>query len=269
MMFMRLPELGAVPSMKGRGALDASSKEIVPVGGKAEAENSLLKESFRSVLTSILLSTRLDRRTKGPRAQLLVVSSLDMMEGKTTIVTNLGMASAERRREVLLIDADLRRPRLHERFNLPNDGGLMNMLERNEPIDPLDNSFMESLVQPTQIPHLFVLTSGATDNSSPDRLYGANLEAVLKYFERRFDLVLVDTPPMLMYSDARILGRMAEGVVMVVRANKRSREELRSAYQKLVQDRIPVIGTVLNDWNIGSSQARAYNKYYSHYQNRG
>jgi capsular exopolysaccharide synthesis family protein len=176
------------------------------------------------------------------------------------------MASAERRREVLLIDADLRRPRLHERFHLPNQIGLTTLLERMEPVDAMDSAFMDSLVQPTQIPHLFIMTAGPTDHASPDRLYSANLDVLLRYLERRFDLILIDTPPLMMYSDARVLGRAAEGLVMVVRANKKSREELRMAYQKLVQDRIPVIGTILNDWNIESSQARAYNKYYNHYQ---
>ena len=88
----------------------------------------------------------------------------------------------------------------------------------------------------------------------------------MHHFERRFDLVFIDSPPMLMYSDARILGRMAEGLVMVVRANTRSREELRAATQKLVQDRVRVIGTILNDWIIDRSQARAYSRYYGHYQ---
>lgn len=266
LMLMRLPELGAVPSVRDVKDLEAPSREVSIAGGRrGETQNSLLRESFRSVLTSILLSTRLDRRSSRARGQLLVVSSLEMMEGKTTIVTNLGIASAERRREVLLIDADLRRPKLHERFQLPNSYGLVDLLDRADIADLPDHSVME-LIQPTQIPHLWVLTSGITQSSSPDRLCGANLDAVLKCLERRFDLVLIDTPPMSMYSDARVLGRMAEGVVMVVRANRRSRDELRSAYQKLVHERIPVIGTILNDWNIGSRQARAYNKYYNHYQ---
>jgi capsular exopolysaccharide synthesis family protein len=271
LMLMHLPELGAVPSAKSSQELEALARVSASPGEwRGQPQASLLKESFRAVLTSILLSTGLDRgstlRSNRPGGQVLVVSSLDMMEGKTTIVTNLGIASAEQRHDILLVDADLRRPRLHERFHLPNDYGLTNLLERSDPSERLGSSRLDALVQPTHIPHLWVLTSGPTDAASPDRLFSADLDALMQHFQRRFDFVFIDTPPMLMYSDARILGRMAEGLVMVVRANTRSREELRAAIQKLVQDRIRVIGAILNDWAIDPNRAHAYSRYYDHYQ---
>jgi polysaccharide biosynthesis transport protein len=266
---MQVPELGVVPSASRELAI-AVRNSVAPDTGRGVSDSSLLRESFRAVLTSILFSTRLDRspnrRSVRPHSRSLVVTSLDMMEGKTTIVSHLGIASAQQKRGVLLIDADLRRPRLHQRFNLPNRAGLTNLLQAPEPFELLNNPSPEAFVQPTHIPHLWVLPSGPTEAAAADLLYSSHLDALLRYFEERFDLILIDAPPMSLYSDARILGRAADGVVMVVRANTKSREELRAAYQKLLQDQIHVVGTILNDWRIDRGQARGYARYYNHYQ---
>jgi Mrp family chromosome partitioning ATPase len=82
---------------------------------------------------------------------------------------------------------------------------------------------------------------------------------------REFDLVLIDTPPMMLCADGRVLGQASDGVVMVVRANRRSREEVQTAYLKLMQDQIPVLGTILNDWKMDPTQARTYGRYYRRY----
>ncbi len=184
-----------------------------------------------------------------------------MMEGKTTIVSNLGLASAQMKRDVLLIDADLRRPRLHYRFNLENRAGLTDLLEN-------PRASFESLIQPTEIPHLWVLTSGSVDKSSAGLLYSSDLNEIVQRLSSRFELIFIDTPPLSMYPDARILGQNADGVVMVVRANRNHREDVQGAYRQLVQDRIHVLGTILNDWKIARGQARAYNNYYHHYEHQ-
>jgi succinoglycan biosynthesis transport protein ExoP len=269
LMFMNLPELGVVPAATGAKELDIYRTSAMTTG-PGDMKSSLLKESFRTVLTSILFSNRIDRGSKGrtnrPGGRTLVVTSVDVMEGKTTIVTHLGIASAECNREVLLVDADLRRPRLHERFNLPNDYGLTDLLGPSDQNGGRENPALEALVQATHIPHLWVLTSGPVDASSPNALRASDLRALMQRFERQFDLVFVDVAPMLLFSDARVLGRTADGVVMVIRANTKTREELTAAYQQLVQDRIHVLGTILNDWKIDPAQARAYGRYYAHYQ---
>lgn len=263
---LNIPELGVVPSASRNLAI--ASGDRAALGD--QFDSSLLRESFRAVLTSILLSTepREGRKNGGSHRRAVVVTSVDMMEGKTAVVTNLGIASAQHKGKILLIDADLRRPRLHERFGLPNDSGLTNLLENIGPGEARGYSSPEGLVQPTQFPNLWVLTSGPVDAASANILYSPALSTLLRRFERRFDMILIDAPPMSMYSDARVLGRTADGVVMVVRANTKSREELRAAYEKLLQDRIHVLGTILNDWKIERSQARAYARYYHHYQQR-
>ena len=270
--FSNLRELGVVPSARVTRtpqvlAYDPGGLEIWQ-----SEQPSMLKESFRAALTSILFSAHAARFSSGggmrARGRIFVVASVDMAEGKTTVATNLGIASAERKNNVLLIDADLRRPRLHERFHLPNDRGLAELLRIPDSAVTLEDVDLERFVQPTQIPNLSVLTSGAAGAVTPELLYSSNLSALLQRLERRFDLIFIDVPPLLLYSDARILGRLSDGVVMVVRANKWRRDELNSVYQGLMQDQIPVLGTILNDWKMDHSQARVYERHYGEYSRK-
>lgn len=261
MEMLHVRELGAVPSASEEAAIVPRDWNVSANDGN-ELNSFLLRESFRAVLTSILLGTRPDPGRNGrSHSRVLAVTSVAMMEGKTTIVSNLGLASAQMKRDVLLIDADLRRPRLHYRFNLENRAGLTDLLEN-------PRASFESLIQPTEIPHLWVLTSGSVDKSSAGLLYSSDLNEIVQRLSSRFELIFIDTPPLSMYPDARILGQNADGVVMVVRANRNHREDVQGAYRQLVQDRIHVLGTILNDWKIARGQARAYNNYYHHYEHQ-
>jgi receptor protein-tyrosine kinase len=187
------------------------------------------------------------------------------MEGKTTVLTNLGIAAAERKQRVLLIDADLRRPRVHELVNVSNAWGLADLLKRSDFEEFSKQAAVEDLFRPTHIPNLSVLPGGAVEMTSPSLLYASDLSPLLERFREEFDLILIDTPPMMLYADGRLLGRLSEGVVMVVRAATRTREELQAAYLRLVQDQIPVLGTILNDWKMDRSEASMYGRYHQHY----
>ncbi|HTQ55157.1 MAG TPA: polysaccharide biosynthesis tyrosine autokinase [Bryobacteraceae bacterium] len=261
-------ELGVVPSAGRTRTVHAMGRDPGGLAIWESEQPSLFKESLRAVLTSILFRAPGGTALR-QRGRVYVVASADMAEGKTTIVTNLGIASAERKQNVLLIDADLRRPCLHERFQLANGRGLAELLRTEEAATAFGAVDLESYVQRTQIPNLSVLTGGADGTASPEVLYSASLPAVLQRLERHFDLIFIDVPPMLLYSDARILGKLSDGLVMVVRANRWRREELGAVYQGLLQDQIPVLGTILNDWKMGAGQARVYERQYGHYHGRG
>ena len=274
-----IPELGVIPSAKDAHALDYRGGKLIKFRSSDEVglvtinhANSILSESFRGALTSILFGSDQprDSKTYAMRSggQTLVVTSVDMMEGKTTVLTNLGVVAAERRQRVLLIDADLRRPRLHDIFNVPNDRGLTDVLLRSHAPDAANYLPLESFVRPTATPCLSVLPTGPVDASSMTLLHSADFYTLLKRCRKDFDLILIDTPPLMLYADARILGRLSDGVVMVVRANTRSKEELRAVCERLRQDQIPVIGTILNDWRMDPIQTRAYGRYRDHYQRR-
>jgi len=272
-----IPELGVIPSAKDAHALDYRGGGLVKFRSSDEVglvardhTNSILSESFRGALTSILFGSDQpgEARSHGMRSsgQTLVVTSVDMMEGKTTILTNLGVVAAERRQRVLLIDADLRRPRLHDIFGVPNDRGLTDVLLRSHAPDAANHLPLESFVRPTSTSGLSVLPTGPVDSTSMALLHSADFHTFLQRCRRDFDLILIDTPPLMLYADARILGRISDGIVMVVRANTRSQEELRAVCERLRQDQIPVIGTILNDWKMDPIQTRAYGRYRDHYQ---
>jgi polysaccharide biosynthesis transport protein len=256
-----VPELGAIPSARDAWALERhglvrfrpNAPNLALVAW--ERESSLLTESFRAALSSILFSDR-----SAGRRQVLVVASMNVMDGKTTVAANLAIASAERNRRVLLIDADLRRPRLHEVFDVPNDRGLSDLLQRSS---RLEGSTLGNPVQPTTIPNLWILPSGPAANAK--LLYSSDLTGLLQRLREEFDLIFIDTPPLVPYSDGRVLGRASDGMVLVVRANASSRDELRSVHARLVHDRIPLVGTILNDWKMDPDQVRSYSKYYLHY----
>jgi capsular exopolysaccharide synthesis family protein len=277
---LNLPELGVIPSASDRWTVGLPRHSLLKLGPPGtelglvtwDRHTSMMSESFRSTLTSILFQQEcrhsFGNREGRFRGRVLEVASMDAMEGKTTVVANLGVAAAERKVRVLLIDADLRRPRLHEIFNIANDRGLTDLLQRSDGESFIDSSPVEGLAQPTHIANLWVLPSGRTDGSTARLLYSANLGALLRRFRRDFHLVLIDTSPMNLYADARILGRMSDGVVMVVRSNTKTTEELKAACQKFSQDQIPMLGMVLNDWKMNSSRAREYGRYYGRYRDQ-
>jgi len=170
------------------------------------------------------------------------VSSAIRGEGKTTIVSNLGIALAEINQRVLLIDADMRKPRLSEVFNLPNAWGLSDLLREK---GALRDSPLEALTQQTEIPNLSVLTSGPRTSSITNLLYSHRMLELLQRFRSEFDMVLIDTPPMLQIADARILGRLVDTAILVFRAGKTSRDAALAAKRRLTDDGIPVLGTIL------------------------
>jgi capsular exopolysaccharide synthesis family protein len=201
------------------------------------SKSSPIAESFRSLLTSILFSS-----DNGDSPRVLVLTSPGPSEGKTTVASNLAVTLAQINRKVLIIDGDFRRPRMHELFDLPNQSGFSSLLDDPDLRSPW-------LVQETRISGLFVLTSGPLIEKSSDLLYSENLSALLARFKTEFDAIVIDTPPMLQMPEARVLGRLADAVILITRAGFTTREAAAAATHRLTEDNTRILGTVLNDWN--------------------
>ena len=210
---------------------------------------SFAAESFRAVLTSILFSG-----ANGHRPRVFVFTSASPGEGKTTVVSNLAIALAEIGQRVLVVDADLRKPRMHDIFSVPNDRGLRDLL-----VQRLDSGEGPSaFIRETSIPDLSVLPSGPPISSAANLLYSAHLMELIKQFRAEFDAVLIDTPPMLHMPDARVVARLADAVIIVIRACKTTRNAALAARQRFADDNTPVLGTILNGWNPKTSSDGAY-----------
>jgi capsular exopolysaccharide synthesis family protein len=276
-MALNFLELGVIPSASHarrlghpwRALLGASQPRSELALATSQDKSNLFNESFRWALTSILFSAGLDNgsgrqvadgRVGRPlRGRVLVVSSAEAMEGKTTVLSNLGIVLAQTNRRVLLVDADLRKPRLHEVFDLPNTGGLTDCLRAP------GATALEALMQPTRVDGLWLMPSGPTGDGVAQLLYSANLNTLLRRLRREFDLVLVDSAPMALFPDGRLLGRLSDGVVLVMRANRARTDVLNALRSQLLQDEIPLLGTILNDWRLDGSQLRTYGGYYRKY----
>jgi succinoglycan biosynthesis transport protein ExoP len=262
--YLNLLELGTIPSRKLERRIPERTRVVVKLEGRATRdasglrawqwvrrkpvrladwgdEGSILAESFRSTLASLWFAGK-----RGKQLRVFVVSSPAAHEGKTTMTTNLGIALANTNRRVLLVDGDLRRPQLHKVFDLDNGFGLANILEGERPVE--DYLFAE-LFQPTSIEGLFVLTSGVGAANIASLRYQDRLTDLLLRFRLEFHAVLIDSPPALELSDARILGGLSDGVILVFRAGKTSRDVAAATLRRFHEDGIPVLGSVLNDWN--------------------
>jgi capsular exopolysaccharide synthesis family protein len=220
-----------------------------------QQQSSLTAEAFRSTLASLLFLAK-----KTSSMKVLVFTSANVGDGKTTSTTNLAIAAAEIGKRVLVVDADLRRPRIHEVFDMPNDRGLSNLL-----LEQLPEESMLALIRQTAIPGLDVLTAGSATEFAAHLLYSPSLSILLQRVQAHYDLILIDTPPMLQMPDARVVGALADAVVLIVRASQTDRGMLMAAQQRFMEDRINVLGTILNGWDP-TRDLRYYYRDYQHYR---
>ena len=268
--FLNVPELGVIPSDTAGSAARLysgreSSTSIIPSASDFEdvalatfkRRPSLLAESFHDTLTSILFSGQ-----NGIQARVIALTSASPSEGKTTVTANLAAALADINQRVLLIDADMRRPRMHHVFAVSNDEGLSTLLKDQAPISSRPGS---PIVVETEVPGLCVMTSGPAVSNASNLLYSPRFAELLRAARSDFDYILIDTPPMLQIADARIIAQQCDTVIMVVRAGKTTRDAAKAARQKFLQDGTPVLGVILNDWIPGQNGYGYDSKYYDRY----
>ncbi len=240
-------------------AVIPSSKRLLTAGSVPAVTDkpSLFSDSFRAAVTSILFSGR-----NGNHPRVLVVTSPGPGEGKTVVAANLALALAQINRRVLLVDGDLRRPQLHARFGLEKKCGLSDWLSGTQP------SGLPA--QPTKTANLSVVTCG--HEPDPQLLYSPRLAEFIAAAREQADIVVFDTPPMLQIPDARVLGRSADALILVVRAGRTAVETATMARQRCEDDGINVLGAILNDWNPNTTSAdgyrRSYHSYSRYYQHK-
>jgi capsular exopolysaccharide synthesis family protein len=205
------------------------------------------------------------RDTNGTPPAIVVVTSPGPAEGKTTVATNIAIARAETNRKVLLLETDLRRPRLANLFRLSDPHGWSDLVLSEGDFQP---DQIERMVQPTDIPGLFALSGGTIAPQLIHQIFNSpKVPRLLAVLRRLFDMIIIDTPPLLHFPEARLIGRLSDGVVLVLRSNHTDRSSALVAQEKLWEDGIPILGTVLNDWNPKNSNDPQYAGYYSaHYR---
>jgi capsular exopolysaccharide synthesis family protein len=233
-----LPLLGVAPQVSG---IDERSAMLTDLPYP-------LQEAVRSIRTQLLLSP-----SAAGVARSVAVTSARPGEGKTLIASNLAVSMAMAGRRVLLVDADLRRPRLHQVFNVAKSPGLSNVISGG-------NRPSEALVE-SPVKGLFILPAGADVSAPADLLDSERLDQLLQGFRQVFDVVLLDCPPVMAVSDASIVANAATSVVFVIAAGTTSPEGAQAALERLHSVKARVVGAVLNKATL--SPRSDYYQYYA------
>lgn len=237
------PVLGVIP-MLDHGTDDRARDLYVH-----EHPTSHVAECCRSLRTNILFSAA-DRQLEA-----ILVCSANPREGKTTSVMYLGTTMAQSGQKTLVIDTDMRRPRLHASVGVPRARGLSNLLIGEDDFD--------SVIQPTAIPDLYILPCGPLPPNPAELLMTKRFEQVLAELKARFSRIILDSPPLGAVTDAVVLSRHVDGVVMVVRAGRTQRDDVKRSSRQLRGVGGPLFGMIVNEFD--ASAAGGYYDYYTYY----
>jgi succinoglycan biosynthesis transport protein ExoP len=266
--FLRLPALAMIPAAesvnghrRGVYALASRSKRLGNGDGEslqkpegwvridqAGPKTSALSEAFRSLRTSVLLSSA----ERPPRS--LLVTSAQPSEGKTTVSFNLSISLTQLGRRVLLIDADLRRPNIHRALGIRGAQGVVSYLTGQQD--------WPAVVIPTSVNGLEVIPCGPVPPNPAELLSSDRMRELIRQATAEYDTVVLDSPPLLNVADGRVLATQVEGVVLVVKGNATPRELAQRAQGYARDVGANIIGVVLN--NIDVRQGDYY--YYRYHQ---
>lgn len=239
------PFLGNVPDITGGGAASELKKELF-VHLKPKDP---IAELYRSIRTRVLFSSTEERPLRA-----IIITSPGPQEGKTTTLCNFAIAMAQNQKKILLVDADMRKPRLHDVFNKKNDNGLSNFLSAQSQFD--------DVIQKTGIENLSVVSAGGIPPNPSELLASNKIKEFIQKAKEKFDFVLFDTPPIGMLTDAAVLSAVADGTIMIVESGKTSKRVLGRLYQVLEHAKAKIIGMVLNRISLTPSNYYYYSYYY-------
>lgn len=244
-------KLTGLPTLAGIAKINSSDDQLITVA-KPRAP---ISEAFRMLRTAIQFSS-----ADGPERAILVTSAVPE-EGKSVICANLAVVMAQAGNDVLLVDTDLRRPALHQFFDLSNRHGLTSLLlDSNGSGDESEaREAMSDPIQVTPVGGLQVLTCGPLPPNPSELLGSAKMKQLLDKWTWQFDAVILDSPPVLSVADSVVLSSLADSTIMVVRAGVSRKDHVKHAVERLREVNAKVIGCVLNAL---SPRSRGYDAYY-------
>lgn len=245
---MHLPSLGMIPFQT---PLPPGKRPMVTVPDF----RSPVAEAFRSIGTFIVLSSSI----RPPRT--ILVTSPGEKEGKTTVCINVASALSESLGKGIIIDADMRRPRLHHVFGLDNRTGLSNCLAGNIEFDGADSA----LVKPTSFKELSVITSGPIPLNPSQLLHSTRMKDLIEALHALFNFVIIDAPPLMGMPDSVLLSSMVDGTILVAKAGETPRNAITAAKQIFQNVNGNLLGVVLNGVKKSDLKYGSYSRYYSSY----
>ena len=207
--------------------------------------NSPMAEAYRTLRTNIQYSS-FDQKVK-----TILITSSGPGEGKTTTSSNLAVVMAQGGNKTILIDCDQRKPNVHKVFKLSNSTGLSNRL--------VEETEMEFGIQKTQIPNLHILTAGTRPPNPAELLSSKKMKSFVEALKNNFDFIILDTPPIVMVTDAQILAQYTDGCLLVVSSGEAERDSVIKAQGLLQKVNAKILGVILNKVDVTK-------KGYYHYQ---
>ncbi|HMX24155.1 MAG TPA: polysaccharide biosynthesis tyrosine autokinase [Blastocatellia bacterium] len=266
----QLPTLALIPAMEGNTVRTLNKKKSIqnkPVAGLAPRSMqtdtnglatldgmSSVVEAYRMLRTSVLLSSA------GNPPKIILVTSSQPGEGKTTTAVNTAISLTQLGASVLLIDADLRRPAVHKAFKLSHARGLSNYLS--------GNAALSDLIVDLPIPNLSLLACGPIPPNPAELVSSERMKEMLRVLSQLYDHIIVDSPPLINVTDPIILSTIVDGTILVVQASRSTRDMLRRSRQELAGVGAKVFGVVLNNVDIKRDGYDEY-YYYRYYSNYG
>ncbi len=248
--YLNLPFLGYIPSVNNKEAGTESEKALICW----QMTQSTIIESYRSVRTSILFATPEDRRLNS----ILITSSLPQ-EGKSFVSSNLSAVFCQLNERVILLDMDMRRPKIHKTLKIEQKPGLSDFLTGN--ID------LEKIIKPTSINNLFIIPAGTVPPNPSELLSSRKINTLFEDLKSKFDRIIIDSPPVLSVSDTLLLGKIVDGIVLVIKGASTHLDAINSAKKKILEAKGKIIGVIVN--NINPEREDKYYYYHYYYSEEG
>jgi len=240
---IQIPYMGFIPTFHTNNHMELIVQED---------PKSLISEAYRTLRTGILFSG------SKPSPQFIQVTSAGPQEGKTITAANVATVMAQSGSRVLIMDCDMRKPRIHEIFGMPNAHGLSDLLVNGE------EGF--SFIKKTNVPNLDIIACG-TIPANPSELLGSKrMQRFLTLLGEKYDRIIMDSPPVLAVTDSIVLSRLVEGIILVVGAGASSKNGVTRAVELLKEVNARICGAVLNNLNV-DKERYYYSRYY--YYNYG
>ncbi len=249
--YLDIPFLGFIPKMSVK-ALPSSEIQYQTEKMVSLAPRSIVSEAYRSLRTNVTFSALNDASEPFGAGSSLLITSAEPSEGKSCTVTNLGIAMAQSGRKTLIIDCDFRRPIMHQIFDVKNEDGFADLIANFTPHGKIR-------IKRTGIPNLDLFPCGKTP-PNPSELLGSSITKMLiEALGKKYDTILLDSPPINSVTDPVILSRIANGVAVVIRAGETKRDIAQRARDQLRDAGATILGGVINSVDIQK------NKYYYYY----
>jgi capsular exopolysaccharide synthesis family protein len=256
---LRLPVLSLIPSVGGWRRI-APSTALQKANGGPPAEELLIRsdmrsplaETYRQLRTSILLSTA------GRAPKTLLVTSSQASEGKTTNAVNVAYTLTQTGAKVLIIDADMRRPRLHSIFQMDNSRGLSTVLSSE-----MTEAEVLSIIPQYENTGVYVLPSGPLPPNPSELLSSEAMRRLIDMLDDVFTHIVIDSPPITLVTDSVIVGSMVDGVLLVVQGDRTSRDMVRRSQRLLYEVGARIFGVILNNVNVKPEDYYYYQSYYA------